>query len=182
MNYVLAQPEFEAAVAALTYIAERIEEPTFHSVFKVLYGAEKRHLAEFAQPIVGDTYVAMQRGPVPSVLYDMLKRLRDPRQSLSIDPRLVELAKRHLEVRGKYRLLVRSPADTEALSASSRKCLDAAVAEIGQMRFGERTKWSHDAAWEATPENGVMTWQAIALTLPNGEIIADHLRDPYPDA
>jgi hypothetical protein len=181
MDYVLAQPDYEAAVAALTYIAERIEEPTFHSVCKVLYGAEKRHLEE-ALPIVGDTYVAMQRGPVPSVLYDMLERLRDPRQSPSIDPRLVELVKRHLEVRGRYRLLVLSPADTEALSASSRKCLDAAVAEIGRMHFSERTRWSHDAAWEAAAENGVMTWQSIAMTLPNGEIIADHLRGPYPDA
>jgi hypothetical protein len=37
----------ELAVAALTYIAERQTRPTLHSVFKVLYDAEKRHLTEY---------------------------------------------------------------------------------------------------------------------------------------
>ena len=33
-------------------------------------------MAEWGRPIIGDTYIAMDAGPVPSRIYDMLKIVR----------------------------------------------------------------------------------------------------------
>jgi hypothetical protein len=170
----------EMAVAALTYIAERQARPTLHSVFKVLYDAEKRHLTEYLQPIVGDRYVAMNFGPVPSHLYDLLKHLRDPRSVLGVEPELAEIGRRHLAVKDRMRLEVLAPSDLEALSESAIACLDEALAVERGMTFRERTDWSHDGAWQATPRNGTIPWRKIAETLPDGVSIAEHLDDPHP--
>jgi hypothetical protein len=170
----------ELAVAALTYIAERQTRPTLHSVFKVLYDAEKRHLAEYLRPIVGDRYVAMNFGPVPSHLYDLLKHLRDPSSVLGVDPVLAEVGRQHLVVQDRRRIDVLATCDLDALSPSAIECLDAALEQERGMTFGERTAWSHDAAWQGTARNAAIPWRKIAETLPGGPAIAEHLDDPYP--
>jgi len=172
--------DVELAVAALTYIAERQARPTLHSVFKVLYDAEKRHLADYLQPIVGDRYVAMTFGPVPSHLYDLLKHLRNPSSVLSVDPALADVGRRHLAMKDRMRIEVLERCDVEALSRSAIECLDEALEHERGMTFGERTDWSHDAAWQCTPKNSVIPWRKIAETLPGGTEIAEHLDDPYP--
>ncbi len=127
----------ELAVAALTYIAERQARPTLHSVFKVLYDAEKRHLAEYLQPIVGDRYVAMDFGPVPSHVYDLLKQLRDPSPVLGVDPELVEVGRRHLAVKDRKQIEVLALCDLDALSRSAIECLDAALEQERGVAFAE---------------------------------------------
>ena len=61
---------------ALLYVANRIQRKDFHKIFKVIYFADRQHLADWGRPITGDTYIAMDAGPVPSRLYDMLKIVR----------------------------------------------------------------------------------------------------------
>lgn len=184
MTFTMGRPHLsvdpDLAVAALTYIAERQARPTLHSVFKVLYDAEKRHLAEYLQPIVGDRYVAMDFGPVPSHLYDLLKHLRDPSSVLGVDPDLAEVGRRHLAVKDRRQIEVLALCDLDALSRSAIECLDAALEQERGMTFGERTAWSHDAAWKGTPKNAAIPWRKIAETLPGGTTIAEHLDDPYP--
>jgi len=183
MTLMIGQPHAvdpELAVAALTYIAERQARPTLHSVFKVLYDAEKRHLAEYLQPIIGDRYVARNFGPVPSHLYDLLKHLRAPSSVLGVDPELAEVGRRHLAVKDRRRIEVLATCDLDALSRSAIDCLDAALEHERGMTFGDRTAWSHDAAWQGTPKNAAIPWREIAETLPGGSAIAEHLDDPYP--
>ena len=66
----------EKAIEVILYIAEHIKEPTFHTVSKVLYFADKEHLEKYGRFICGDSYIAMRRGPVPSGVYDLLKLAR----------------------------------------------------------------------------------------------------------
>ena len=61
---------------ALLYVANRVQRKDFHKIFKVIYFADRQHLADWGRPITGDTYIAMDAGPVPSRLYDMLKIVR----------------------------------------------------------------------------------------------------------
>jgi uncharacterized phage-associated protein len=60
-------------VEALTYIASRWPGVTAFFAAKTLFFAEKLHLNKYARPIVGDTFIAMPNGPVPSTLYDFIK-------------------------------------------------------------------------------------------------------------
>ena len=61
---------------ALLYVANRVQRKDFHKIFKIIYFADRQHLADWGSPITGDTYIAMEAGPVPSRLYDMLKIVR----------------------------------------------------------------------------------------------------------
>ena len=64
------------ALNALLYVANRVQRKDFHKIFKIIYFADRQHLAEWGRPITGDTYIAMDAGPVPSRMYDMLKIVR----------------------------------------------------------------------------------------------------------
>lgn len=61
------------AVEALTYIASKWPGITAFYASKVLFFAEKLHLNRYCRPIIGDTFIAMPYGPVPSTIYDFIK-------------------------------------------------------------------------------------------------------------
>ena len=61
----------EKSLQAVLYVANRLERKDFHKIFKVLYFADREHLTKYGRPITGDTYVAMEYGPVPSMIYDI---------------------------------------------------------------------------------------------------------------
>ena len=67
------------ALNALLYVANRVQRKDFHKIFKIVYFADRQHLAEWGRPITGDTYIAMDAGPVPSRMYDMMKIVRGGR-------------------------------------------------------------------------------------------------------
>jgi uncharacterized phage-associated protein len=56
------------ALEALVLVAKAWPGITPFFVAKVFFLAEKWHLNRFGRPIIGDTYVAMQNGPVPSAV------------------------------------------------------------------------------------------------------------------
>ena len=73
------------AISALLYVSSRLIErrqqnpvatPDIHRISKVLYFADQKHLTRYGRPIVGDTFIAMENGPVPSQTYDMVKAVR----------------------------------------------------------------------------------------------------------
>jgi len=66
----------EKSVEAILYIAQNVKQPTFHSISKMMYFADKVHLEKYGRFICGDNYVAMKHGPVPSGTYDILKVAR----------------------------------------------------------------------------------------------------------
>jgi hypothetical protein len=61
------------ALEALVLVAKAWPEITPFFAAKVFFLAEKWHLNRFGRPIIGDTYVAMHDGPVPSAIYDIIK-------------------------------------------------------------------------------------------------------------
>lgn len=60
----------EKAVEVILYVASRVRDSGFHRVSKILYFADRDHLAMYGRFICGDSYVAMKNGPVPSGAYD----------------------------------------------------------------------------------------------------------------
>jgi uncharacterized phage-associated protein len=68
------------AIAAILYILKKVSDQgaksDLHKLFKILYFAEREHLATWGRPITGDFFIAMQYGPVPSHIYDMIKSVK----------------------------------------------------------------------------------------------------------
>ena len=59
--------------AVTLYILKQCGELDFIHLFKILYFAERQHYATYGKHLVKDTFCALERGPVPSFLYDAVK-------------------------------------------------------------------------------------------------------------
>lgn len=164
------------AVAAIAFLAEKTGE-TMYPVFKTLYLAEKSHLERYGRFILGDYYVAMAEGPVPSATYDMLKFVRGDRQYFTDGG----LAKEAFSLdRNSHRFTLHHQPDLDALSDSDIECLT----EAAELCVKRGTRFvrdeSHDDAWKATPRNAAMAVEAIAAQLADGPALVQHLIDRYP--
>jgi uncharacterized phage-associated protein len=162
-------------IEAILYVASRVNDPTFHRVSRILYFADKYHLAHYGALICGDDYLAMKHGPVPSGIYDILKAVhgdgdfgtgKEAANALTVES-------------GKRVRPLRDP-NLNELSESDREALDSAIAEYGQLSFSELTKLSRDSAWDAADENEFMDIVEIARSTPNSEQLVAHIRDPFP--
>lgn len=159
----------EAALETILYLASRVHEPTMHRIAKLLYFADKMHLEEYGRFICGDTYVAMDHGPVPSQVYDMLKAARDHGAYAE-----------QFKVRRGYVVEPQREADLEWLSESAVECLEAAIMRYDRMTFGEISDASHDEAWQKAEENGPIDLLDIVAMLDDAEALSEHLLDQHP--
>ena len=62
------------AVEALVFLAENQPRIDVFHVCKVIYFADREHLRKFGRPVLGDNYFAMDDGPVPSFILDVLRQ------------------------------------------------------------------------------------------------------------
>jgi uncharacterized phage-associated protein len=164
-----------AAREVIVYLAEHLQDPSFHRIAKLLYFADKLHLQRYGRLILGDRYVAMQYGPVPGFVYDMLKTARNAN---SAGTRELQPA---FTVRsdGRTVLPLRS-ADLDWISDSERECLDEVLHRYGDWSFQALTDLSHDEAWSQTEKNHFIPLERIAATIPDSESLLNHLLDPTP--
>lgn len=164
------------AIELVLYVAGKLRYPTFHSVSKILYFADKEHLSRYGSLLTGDSYVAMKHGPVPSEIYNLLKAAAGRRESL-ISPGYYGIAKSAIKVEDKYRLRTLRAPDLSLLSASQRECVDASLKANGALSFERLTTKSHDLAWKAADENEIIDVRAIAKTLRNARDVLAYLND-----
>jgi uncharacterized phage-associated protein len=148
----------EKAKAVLLYIAEKLGEADFLRVFKILYFAEKEHLATYGRPIVGDTYIAMKNGPVPSFIYDALKYARG---NGFFSPSFEGIAKA-IDIASNFTFKAKEKADLDELSKSDLLCLDKSIEENKHLDFSELSTKSHDAAWDTADRDDAMDTLNIA--------------------
>lgn len=171
--------QFDAskALELILYAASRLQHPGLHSVSKVLYFADKDHLARYGRFMAGDRYVAMKHGPVPSGAYDIIKCVRDGPTRFFNLPGAADA----FSVQNDRDIVALRDADQDALSDSERACLDDAIERYGRLPFGRLTEVSHDDAWESADENDTIAVEAIARTVSDSTELLDYLRDRYPE-
>ena len=120
-------------VEALVYLASKRPRIDVFHVAKVLFYADLNHLLKYGRPILGDTYVAMDDGPVPSFALNVAKRncrfvsdeiLRIADDKLSVD-----------ESDGYVRLMARATFDDSSFSRTDIECLDESIIAYAEMPF-----------------------------------------------
>lgn len=142
---------------ALLYVANRVQRKDFHKIFKVIYFADRQHLADWGRPITGDTYIAMDAGPVPSRLYDMLKIVRGD----SYLPDTEGLG-RYFQVENWMYVKPLVDADLDRLSPNEQEALSDAIAKYASLSYDEIKEKSHDVAWRSTARDFAIQWDNIA--------------------
>lgn len=158
----------DKAIEVILYIANSIPDPTYDSISKLLYFADKTSLERYARFISGDTYYAMQNGPVPSNTYDLMKEAPSGGEfGFCIE-------------NNRQVIPLRKP-DLDELSDSDIECLDVAIELYGNAPFWKKTQDSHDKAWEEAWENrkdrlsSPMSVESIVHLLEDAEDLLEHL-------
>jgi hypothetical protein len=158
----------EKAIEAILFVANRIPHPTFHSISKVFYFADKLSLERYGRFISGDSYFAMEHGPVPSETYGIMQ----------VAPANGFFGFR---VEG-YNVFPLRDADMDCLSESDIECLDHSVREHGPKPFRVLKKESHDQAYKrawasrGSKKSAPMSVERIAEQLSDAASLIDYLK------
>ena len=119
----------------------------FHTILKSCYFADKKSLVERRRPIFGAEYIAMQYGPVPVEIYEMLK----------CEPKwLMEMAERKIEEYPwkpeNHFVLPKIKGQSEEVECRSiarveMNIVEQAFGKSSNMNFTQRTRETHEEDW-----------------------------------
>ncbi|MDR2449839.1 MAG: SocA family protein [Prevotellaceae bacterium] len=133
--------EQQKLIEVVLYILNKTGGIDFYHLFKILYFAEREHLAVWGDRITTDDFFALKYGPVPTRLYNAVKR----------ENTLSDLLWNVVEIAGidaPNVLLPKRTQDVNYLSTSEIEALDKSIAENSKKLFQDLKNLSHDIAWE----------------------------------
>ncbi len=148
----------EKTLNVILYLAQKIQRRDFHKIFKLLYFIDREFLKEYGMPITGDTYIAMDAGPVPSKTYDMFKMVRGD----SYAPDTEGLGSYLQVVKWMYIVPLREP-NMKALSQAEKTVIDNVIVQYGSLSYDEIKEKSHDMAWRSTAKDYPIAVENIAF-------------------
>lgn len=140
----------EKAVSVVLFILKNVKKIGKHSLAKVLYFADQKHLVRYGRPILGDSYIKMPYGPVPSAIYDGVKKNG-----------LYGILEDSIEVKG-IDIYPTAEPDMDELSESDIECLGESIDENYHLNFGDLKDKSHQLAWNSAQSGSSLTIQNIA--------------------
>jgi len=150
----------EKIVSVILYVLRGLSEEgkaDKHSLFKVIYLADKHKLADYGVPIIQDQYIKMSAGPVPSKTRDIIEKAVCNAHSKAsyFGQHIHDL----IAPSESYFLTAKQAPDMRYLGKVDVHYLDAAIQAIREIGIGpagmnERTEITHDAAWQSVAELG----------------------------
>lgn len=162
----------DAALNALLYALFKLGgKSDMHKLCKILYFADQRHLSLYGRSITGDTYIAMQYGPVPSNVDDILKAVRG--DSFFAD--YVDNIKEKIAFENRYVVNAIASPDLDELSGSDIECLDYAIELCRNKSFGQLTELSHGLAWSSTARDRAISVKDILREAGDEEEYVDYI-------
>jgi len=141
-------------VEALVLIASRWPRITPFFLAKVLFFADRNHLRAYGRPVTGDAYIAMEAGPVPSGVYDMVKGNLDFFGDPDAIVGAIEVPRgnRHYPV-----IVAKREPKLDLLSETDIKAIEDAIQFCRGKSFQALSSLTHqEPAWLMAPLNGVM--------------------------
>jgi hypothetical protein len=143
MHSIDFQLDRDKAREALVYLVSKSAKGLDkYSACKLLFLADKYHLVRYGRTITGDRYFAMQHGPAPTRVLDLLGAfIQDPDSVPDLSSAL------RVDATFQYpRVFVTNSVALENLSKSDIEALDEAVARFGSKQFPEMKTLTHDMA------------------------------------
>ena len=164
----------EKAVNVVLFILQKLGKVNRHLLAKILYFADQKHLIQYGRPILGDTYIRMDYGPVPSGVYDGIK-------AVDSSPFGYDLFREAIKTSGKMMILPRKTPDMDVISESEIKCVNESIDENKDLNFNQLKEKSHSLAWNNTSPNGKISIKNIALEGGTDKDMLDHIIDNIHD-
>lgn len=161
------------AINSLLFISKKITDKKGiadrYATLKILYFAEKKHLARYGRLITGDKFAALKYGPVPSNSYDIL-----------VEEDLYKTNSFFKVIDNKHFIPILDP-DLNSLSESDIECLDESINENGHLGFEALKSKSHDTAYYLAFDNDVhfMSLEDIAKDEGADDQLINYIREHY---
>jgi len=141
------------AIETLVYIASAWPKITPFYLSKVLFIADRDHLRQFGRPVTGDAYIAMDNGPVPSRIYDIIKGELD----FFGNPTAIDEALTIDEKARYHEITAKRKANTDLLSETDIAALDNAIEFCRGKSFTHLSSLTHqEPAWLHAQRNAEM--------------------------
>jgi hypothetical protein len=145
-------PSAAKAVEVIVWIASERPGIDIYHVVKTAFFADKSHISQWGRPIVGDTYAAAPYGPLPQVIYGLLKR--DPIEMLAFGgngdlPFLVD----------GYRVRAARAPNTRLLSKSDLSALRFGLEHTDGKSFDDLYVETHDDPAYIRAQSGIMDYR-----------------------
>lgn len=148
----------EKTINVVLYIAEKLKRRDFHKIFKILYFSDREFLNRYGVTITGDTYIAMDAGPVPTKTYDIFKIVRG--DSYMQDTKNLG---RYFAVSNWMFILPLQKANLDNIAPAEKDIVDAMISRYGDMSYDEIKEKSHDVAWRSTARDYPISFESMAL-------------------
>lgn len=154
--------EFEnkRIVELVLYILGKGTLLTQYYVYKILYFAERKHLATWGRGILPREFLAWEKGPVPKKIYGGIKH--HEHGDWPLDKLFKEAISRADKDMGDYLIPLRE-ADLSYLSPSEIEAIDKSFEENVCLSVRQLIAKSHDCAWSKARESGDDTVMDSAL-------------------
>lgn len=164
--------KYDATINAILYVLSQLGGQTdMHKLSKILYFADQHHLSLYGRSITGDTYIAMQYGPVPSNVDDILKAVRGD----SFFSNCIGNLRTKLKFENRYIVSALTIPDTDELSESDIECLDYATGICKDKSFSQLTDFSHGIAWGNTARDRAISIKDILRETGDDETYVDYI-------
>jgi uncharacterized phage-associated protein len=148
-------------MAPVLFVLAQTGKMDKHRLFKILYFADKDHIAKYARPLSDDFYIAMANGPVPSRLYDYI-RILEGKSYLPVNVDFINALSGYIRIEAPYNVIGAKEPEIDFLSQSAIKSLEESMNLYKNKSFPQLTDLSHDAAWLAAEKNTEMSLIEIA--------------------
>jgi uncharacterized phage-associated protein len=135
---------YEKAIEAIIWLANEKPGIDIYHIAKVLFYAEKSHVNKYARPIIGDNYICMDYGPVPSGVRDLINK------NSWLSPDHLEEISRSLIVEDRPYPSIRANRKPmmDHFSRTDIECLRESLNEYGDKTFAELKELTHnEACW-----------------------------------
>ena len=166
---------YAKAIEALVWLAKMKPGIDIYHIAKVLFYADKMHVNKYLRPIIGDNYIKMPYGPVPSGVSDLIKKNMwlSPNQQESVESSLEIDADNH------YKLKARRDPDMDYFSKSDLECLEDALKKYGDLSFDQLYNLTHsEKCYNETDSNEKIDYALfIDDDDPLREETIDHMRE-----
>ena len=153
--------DIDKALSAILYVSRTLiqskhKDADYYRVLKMLYFADKKHIAKYGRPILGDDYIAMEHGPVPSKTYDIVKIVTGSSVCKDLE------GYRNFFTVNNYNIIPQANADMDDFSETDIECLDESIAENWTLSFGQLKTKSHDSAYKKAFRDDLIQFREIA--------------------
>lgn len=168
--------KYDKAVNSILFSLSELGGVTdMHKLCKILYFADQRHLSIYGRSITGDTYIAMQYGPVPSNVDDILKAIRG--DSFFASSNEAEQLKKWFTFDNRFMVRALVEPNMKKLSGTDVKCLTYAIELCRDKSFEELTEYSHGLAWNNTKRDREMSVKDILREVGEDEAYVEYIAD-----